>query len=144
MKGSNQFKQAIQNYLAERAIEDPLFAVTLQKEGKSIDDCITYILNTVQKSGNNGFDDDEIFGMAVHYYDEDDIKVGEPITGVRIVSNHFAGLTPEEEAKAKEDAKNKIIREEQERLKAKKTKPPVKTEAKPDPDNHPFEQLSLF
>lgn len=131
MKGSDTFKTVIQNYLNQRAEDDELFAEALKKENKNIDDCITYILNTVQKSGNNGFDDNEIFGMAVHYYDEDDIKVGEPIDGVRIVSNHFVGLTPEEEAQAKEEARERIIRDAQSKITAKKQKPVTATEEKP-------------
>lgn len=131
MKGSDTFKTVIQNYLNQRAEEDELFAESLKNPKKSIDDCITYILNTVQKSGNNGFDDAEIYKMAVHYYDEDDIEVGEPIEGVRIVSNHFAGLTPEEEAQAKEEARERIIRDAQSKITAKKTKPQAKPEEKP-------------
>ncbi|MBP9481471.1 MAG: hypothetical protein KBF15_08460, partial [Parabacteroides sp.] len=38
------------------------------KPEKNIDDCVTYILNEVKKSGCNGFADDEIYSMAVHYY----------------------------------------------------------------------------
>ena len=38
------------------------------KPTKNIDNCITYILNQVKKSGCCGFSDDEIFGMALHYY----------------------------------------------------------------------------
>ncbi len=46
-----------------------------KKPNKNIEECITYILNEVQKSGCNGFDDDDellrawlekIFSMAVH------------------------------------------------------------------------------
>ena len=39
----------------------------------------TYILNQVKKSGCCGFSDDEIFGMALHYYQEDNIEVGSPL-----------------------------------------------------------------
>lgn len=88
MKASESFKNIIQQHLEQRAAADPLFAVTFAKEGKNIDDCVTYILNTVQKSGINGFADDEIFGMAVHYYDEDKIDVGKPATNARVVVNH--------------------------------------------------------
>ena len=69
MKATNHFKNTIQNYLEQRAQTDALFEWTYTtKENKNIDDCCTYILNEVQKSGCNGFADDEIFGMAVHYY----------------------------------------------------------------------------
>ena len=54
--------------LNEIASEDPFFEVRFQNEEKNIDDCITYILNQVQKSGCNGFEDSEIFNMAYHYY----------------------------------------------------------------------------
>lgn len=70
MKATNHFKNTIQNYLEQRAQTDALFEWTYTtKENKNIDDCCTYILNEVLKSGCNGFADDEIFGMAVHYYD---------------------------------------------------------------------------
>ena len=75
MKGTELFKAAIQNYLEYRAMTDDLFAPRYANPAKNIDDCITYILNEVQKSGMNGFDDDEIYSMAMHYYDEDDIEV---------------------------------------------------------------------
>ena len=53
---------------------DPLFAPNLQKPHKNIEECILYILSEVQRSGCNGFADEEIYSMAVHYYDEDDIE----------------------------------------------------------------------
>lgn len=86
MKGSENFKSVIQKYLDDRAAQDSLFAQTLQKPNKSIDQCVDYILGEVQKSGINGFADDEIYGMAVHYYDEDDITVSKP-SGGRVVVN---------------------------------------------------------
>ena len=67
---------------------DPLFAPNLMKPNKNIEECITYILNEVQKSGCNGFDDDEIFSMAVHYYDEDDIEVGKAVS-CQVAVNHI-------------------------------------------------------
>ena len=68
MKASNHFKNTIQAYLDQRAETDILFSFQYSKPDKNIDDCITYILNTVQKSGCNGFADEEIYSMAVHYY----------------------------------------------------------------------------
>lgn len=68
MKGTDLFKQTIQTYLDQRAKEDALFAISYAKKGKNINDCITYILNRVKSSGCNGFEDLEIYGMAVHYY----------------------------------------------------------------------------
>ena len=68
MKGTEHFTRTIAEYLNQRTSTDPLFAPNLMKPNKNIEDCITYILNEVKKSGCNGFDDDEIYSMAVHYY----------------------------------------------------------------------------
>ena len=78
-KTTDHFKRTIQAYLDNRAAEDKLFAASYNKPNKSIDECVTYILNWVQKSGCNGFSDGEIYSQAVHYYDEDDIEVGKPL-----------------------------------------------------------------
>ena len=68
MKGTMAFQDTIRTYLDNMAMSDALFAVKYANPSKSMDDCVTYILNQVQKSGCNGFEDDEIFGMAVHFY----------------------------------------------------------------------------
>ncbi len=62
MNTTEYFKRTIQAYLEERAMEDELFAVKFDNPDKNIDDCVTYILNWVLKSGSNGFCDDEIYG----------------------------------------------------------------------------------
>lgn len=107
MKATNTFKEVIKSYLDGRAATDELFAKTYAKEGKNIDDCVTYIMNQVKESGCNGFADDEIYGMAVHYYDEDKIEVGKPIS-TRVVVNHIE-LTDEEKATAKQRAINELV-----------------------------------
>lgn len=66
MKGTDHFKRTIQMYLEQRAEEDTLFAKNYRNPAKNIDDCVTYILNYVQKSGCNGFTDGEIYGQAVY------------------------------------------------------------------------------
>ena len=69
-------KQIIQSYLEERAKNDPLFASVYVKPNKNINECFDYILSEAKKRGNAVcMSDDEVFGLAVHYYDEDDIKV---------------------------------------------------------------------
>ena len=78
MKATDYFKQTIQSYLQRRAQEDELFAPRYANPKKNIDDCITFILNYVKQSGCNGFADDEIYSLALHYYDEDDIDIGMP------------------------------------------------------------------
>ena len=61
MKGTEIFKRTIHTYLVQRAASDELFAEKYANTQKNIDDCVTYILNAVQKSGCSGFADDEIY-----------------------------------------------------------------------------------
>ncbi len=68
MKGTEHFKATIKNYLDKRAQEDALFRAKYETTSRIIDDVVTYILNEVKASGCNGFDDDEIYSMAVHVY----------------------------------------------------------------------------
>ena len=107
MKASNHFKNTIKAYLEQRAETDVLFSFQYSKPEKNIDDCVTYILNEVKKSGCNGFADDEIYSMAVHYYDEDNIEVGKPMNA-HVVVNHVVELTEEEKEQARKDAIQKV------------------------------------
>ena len=110
MKATDYFKQTIQTYLEQRAESDTLFAPRYHNPRKSIDDCITYILNEVRRSGCNGFADDEIYSMALHYYDEEDIDVGKPIN-CKVVVNHTIELTEEEKQQAHEQALRRVEQE---------------------------------
>ena len=87
MKTTEHFKNTIRAYLEQRATTDELFARTYARPDKNIEDCCTYILNTVQQTGCNGFADEEIYSMAVHYYDEDNIEPGKLID-CRVIVNH--------------------------------------------------------
>ncbi|MCZ2480032.1 PcfK-like family protein [Aquirufa nivalisilvae] len=125
MKPSDNFKKIITNHLESLATADELFAETLKKPNKNIDECITYIFNQVKNSGCNGFTEDEIFGMAVHYYDEDQIEVGSNID-CKVVVNHSIELSKEEQEEAKRKAFEQLVSEEKSNLQkksAKKAKP---------------------
>ena len=77
----NPFQQCIKDYLDKRAAKDELFAKTYAKQNKNIVECCEYIVSEAKKkaSGNvAAIKDEEVYGWAVHYYDEDDIKVGKP------------------------------------------------------------------
>ena len=111
MKATDNFKRTIQEYLDERAKTDELFAKSYAKPNKSIDECITYILNEVQRSGCNGFGDDEIFGMAVHYWDEDNLDAGNRIN-CKVVVNHTVELTEKEKQELKDKARNDFYAEQ--------------------------------
>ena len=122
MKVSTHFQTAIQSSLEQRAEDDELFARSYRNPLKNIEDCITYILNYVQKSGCNGFDDDEIFGQAVHYYDEADIEVGKPID-CKVIVNHHVELTEEEKTEARKEAIKRAENEAYSRMTKRKTAP---------------------
>jgi hypothetical protein len=110
MKSSEHFKRTIQAYLEQRAANDELFAVSYRKPQKNVDDCITYILNMIQKSGCNGFEDSEIYSMATHFYDEDNINIGNPVN-CNVVINHAIELTAEEREQAHKDAVRQLQNE---------------------------------
>ena len=136
MKGTDIFKRTIHTYLVKRAAEDELFAEKYANPQKNIDDCITYILNTVQRSGCNGYNDSEIYGMAVHFYDETDIEIGKPIN-TNVVVNHIVELTEQE----KEEARKEAIQRVQDEAYRKMTQPVKKAKKEKATDNS---QPSLF
>lgn len=73
MAKNNSFEQVIQTYLAKRAAEDELFAVKYKDESKSVAKCCAYIKEQARKKAQNGcaiIEDAQVFGWAVHYYDE--------------------------------------------------------------------------
>lgn len=137
MEGTKPMKNAIKLYLDAFALQDPVFKEKYENEKKNLKDCIQYIFNQVKASGANGFHDNEIFGMALHYYDEEKIDIGKAIN-MTVKVNRFS--LPEEdkpaliqkakdkfeanELKKLEDKEKKRI--EQEKTKAKKEKEDAK------------------
>ena len=138
MSGTEQFTRTIAEYLNLRAATDPLFAPNLAKPHKNIEDCITYILKQVQQSGCNGFEDDEIYSMAIHYYDEDDLEVGSPVA-CHVVVNHTIVLTEEEKAEARKQAIQQYQAQELRRLQE-----PKRVKAKASTDSEQVPEPSLF
>lgn len=139
MKTTDHFKNTIKSYLDKRAQEDPLFSEKYSNEKKNIDDCVTYILNTVQTTGCNGFTDDEVYGMAVHYYDEESIDIGKEIS-CRVAVNHTVELTDEE----KQEARQKAIDQYQDDIRKKELERKQKKQEKKAEEVSEVEQLSLF
>ena len=111
MDATRAFKDTIQAYLVEMATYDTNFAERFADPKKNINDCVTYILNQVQESGCSGFEDDEIYGMAVHYYQEENIEVGKSVDYLQVAVNHVVELTDEEKAEARREAMAQYQRE---------------------------------
>ena len=63
MKGTDHFKEVIQNYLDNRAKEDELFRAKYETTTRTIDDVVNYIFHAVQQSGCCGFSDLEVYAI---------------------------------------------------------------------------------
>lgn len=133
MKATEQFKEAIKRHLDERAAADELFAAVYAKPNKTLDECVNYILGQVQKSGYVGFTDDEVYGMAAHYYDEDTLTDIAPVK-CRVVVNHVVELTEEEKAELRERAKEqyqlKCVLDEEAAARRRETEAKAKAQAR--------------
>lgn len=130
MKATEHFKQTIKAYLDERAKNDELFAVSYAKENKNMDDCVAFILNQVKRSKCMGLTDEEVYSLAVHFFDEDDIEIGNPIA-CNVIVNHTVELTEEEKAQARQEAL-KEYQAEQLRKMQKRTNKPKTSKARPE------------
>lgn len=130
MKATEHFKQTIKAYLDERAKNDELFAVSYAKENKNMDDCVTFILNQVKRSKCMGLTDEEVYSLAVHFFDEEDIEIGNPIA-CNVIVNHTVELTEEEKAQARQEAL-KEYQAEQQRKMQKRTNKPKTPKAQPE------------
>lgn len=88
----SNFETTIQTYLENRAKTDSLFAETYKKENKSIEECCKYIMQQAQKmynkrvNGGIAIDRKTVYGWAVHYYDEDDIKLEGELERVEVAA----------------------------------------------------------
>ena len=127
MKSSQDFKKAIQAYLDLRAKTDKLFAVSYAKTNKNLDDCCNYILGEAKKRGNAvAMTDEEVYGMAVHYYDEDDIKINKLPTNARasesVPASKVVELTEEDKEKARQEAIKRLAEEQHALLRKKPTR----------------------
>ncbi len=128
-KGSDKFQERIKRYLDDLAEKDEAFAFDYEKPEKSIEQCCDFIIEQVQKSGRSGFDDDEIFGLAIHYYKENDLGDIKKID-CSIVIDEQVKLTDEEIEEAKKRALERIEQEEVNRIKEEEKKAREKAQKK--------------
>lgn len=106
-----KFQDAIKAHLDKMAAEDDVFAAKYAakcgSEADSIQKCCSYIINEVQKKykvGNSAvLTDDEVFGMATHYYDEN-IAAPKGVANCKVVMSQ-AELTPEDEEAIRKEAR---------------------------------------
>ncbi|QSW89584.1 PcfK-like family protein [Flavobacterium endoglycinae] len=86
MKASENFKNAIENYLNQTVLADAVFAKDFAKESKNLESCCNYIFGEVKKTGLCAFDNQEIFDMAVKYYTDDSIGQPQPVNCTVVAS----------------------------------------------------------
>lgn len=111
-KVMNEFEKAIKAYLDARAEKDELFAKKYQESGKSIGGCCNYIISEVKKRSkgkDTALDNDEVYGLAVHFFDEDNIKEEKGMVKCHVVVSRQ--LNEEEKAKARKEAQRRFEEE---------------------------------
>lgn len=120
--------EPVRQYLEKRAAEDPDFAEKYANPKKSLEECCRFIYGEAKKRAAGStcvyVPPEEVFGWAVHYYDEADIKVTEPGFSGRAEAKPVE-LTEEQKAQAEQAAIEKYEAQqlakiaERERAKAK-------------------------
>lgn len=100
------FASAVKAMLDKRAAEDELFAMAYANETKTIEECCTFIIGEVHKMGVNAMSSEDVLCLAIHYYDEKDLKVGAPISCKVVVPE-----TPEIEEARKAELREKAERD---------------------------------
>lgn len=131
MRGTKAFQDTIAQYLMKRAEKDPLVAVKLANPSKTMEECCAYIIGEVKNSGCCGFTDDEIYGWAMHFWDEPEIEVSNTATNCQVVVNHIVELTEEEKEQARQDAINKLRDEEMAKMRRPKNNEKKAPEVQP-------------
>ena len=70
----NTFEKIIKDYIESACKTDAVLAGKYEKSGKDIEGCCRYIKSEARKQAKNGcaaIKGDEVFGWAVHYFDEE-------------------------------------------------------------------------
>ena len=77
LKASNAYEQAVLDYIEN--IDAPELIEKINAGDKGLSDCMSYVKSQARSKAVNGcaiLTDQEVFGMAVHYFEEDSIKKG--------------------------------------------------------------------
>lgn len=119
-KAMEHFENAIREYLDARAKDDVKFAEKYSDKKKSIGECCRFILGEMRrlaKGGCYGATDAEVYGLAVHYYDEPDIKVEGEVRAEVVINRELTDEEKEAEKKAKEKRKEECKKKGQKIMK---------------------------
>lgn len=154
-KGLSSLKEKVKERLDKEAAENPQFAERYAAEGKSLDECCSYLAGLAFQRAAGGnvsyIDPEELYGLAIHYYQEDEVEITEIPTGVGVDAAPAVELTPEQKAKAEEDALEryteravqKLAERDRERRRAEKERRKAGREQAVE-INQAWEEASLF
>ena len=175
-----EIRQAISMYLKAYVMDNPEFKGKFENPNKNLDECLLFIqykmlekVTEEQKKNQAAViipSDDEIFALAVEYYDNEDLKVeGARFDSVKIVSYAATSFTDEEKKKMREEAikqyQEQVIAEQRKKdnvnknkgkdkkptqpvmvpdVPAKKSEEPTKKEEKPEDKKPKVVQMDIF
>lgn len=147
MQSTEFFQKRIKEHLDNKAANDAAFAEKYANEKKSIEECCDFIIGEVKKTNRIGFDDSEIYGLAIHYYDEEECKP-DGHHSCRVICDVAPVLTDEEKAKlayeAKAEYKQVLVRKMQEEERKRKEKAARLAKEKSEKEAAMYNQMSLF
>ena len=99
------FQLALKSYLDEYASKDDLFAAKYANKNKTITKWSAYIIGEAKKQKDSGnvavLSDEVVYGMAVHYYEEDDVSLSSEKANVENASCEVATTGTVEEISKK-------------------------------------------
>lgn len=136
--------------IAEYLLKRDDIKENLEKENKSLSECGNFIMTEARKKGSSVcMTNEEVFGLAVHYYDEDDLKIDKNISNQARVEKsedtekEVRKPVQEEKPVEKLDIDEIVEKKVQERLQAiERKKKEKRTRKKVKKSN--VEQVSLF
>ena len=109
------FERAIKAFLDDKAEKDPAFAEKYNSEKKNIADCCKFIIAEVKKSckGKEAACTDEyVYRLAMHYYDEENIKVPANAPSCNVVVPGDIKLSEADRTEAREEALRRLKEQE--------------------------------
>ena len=77
LTASNTYEQVVLDYI--ESLDAPELIEKINAGDKGLSDCMSYVKSQAKSKAVNGcavLTDQEVFGMAVHYFEEDSIKKG--------------------------------------------------------------------
>lgn len=110
-KFTRHFQECISQWLEKEKANDETFASRVNKSKKTVKGCCNYILAAVKESQKTGFTDEEVYGMARHFFDEDDIKDPGDQGVARIVFPEHTDLSASQIAECKRKAQERYEKE---------------------------------